>query len=290
MAPPRTSLPSPALPRLTAPPLQSRQSRRKGLSSRWGLALLVLGAAGFGAAGFLLLTRGGQEVRADIRLHPGFVRMAQLSGLGLDEIHLTGHAFTADSDVYDALDLDNVRSLLLIDSDAVRARLERLPWVATAALTRVYPGTLQIHITERRPFAVWRRGPDEYLIDRTGRVLSAIRVGSVTDLPIVAGEGANAEIAGLMGLLDRFPEVKGKLESAEWVAERRWTLNLAANVTLHLPTDRGAAALGDLAARGAIETALASPNRTIDMRGLGRMTIRETAGVRHSGRQAEPGT
>lgn len=292
MASSRTPVPlaPPALPRLSAPPLQPRHARRAGLVGRWGLGVLVLMAAACGAGGFLVLTHGGREVRADIRLHPGLERLVRFSGLGLDEVHLTGHAFTADSEIFDALDLANVRSLVWIDTAAVRARIERLPWVATAALTRVYPGTLQIQITERKPFAVWRRGPSEYLIDRTGRVLSAVRAGSITDLPIAAGEGANIELAALMSLLDRFPALRQKLERAEWVGERRWTLHLAANVTLHLPTDREAASLTELASRGAIETVLATPNRTIDMRGHGRLTIRDTAGARHSGRLPDPGT
>ena len=92
-------------------------------------------------------------------------------------------------DVFDALDLANVRSIASFDAAAVQARLERLPWIATAELTRVYPDRLDVRIAERKPFAVWARGDRSYLIDATGRVLSAV---SATSAPICRRSRARA--------------------------------------------------------------------------------------------------
>ena len=247
----------------------------------------VMLAARVGAGSFLALTHGGRDVRTHLVFKLGFERLAQLAGFGIDEVHLAGHLFTQDSEVYDAIDLDNVRSFASVDTATVRARIERLPWVATVNLTRAYPGRLEVRITERKPFAVWRRGEQEALIDRTGRTLAAINTGSVSDLPRVAGEGANAQVSALLSLLDRFPGVRGRLETAEWVGDRRWTLFFAGNVTLHLPADREAPALEDIAARGGIESLITIPNRIIDLRAPGRIAMRENKGARVSA--ATPG-
>lgn len=252
-------------------------------------ALPMLVAAAVGAGSFLLLTHGGNTVRADFAIVPSLERAAALAGFGLDEVHLTGHAFTADADVYDALDLDNVRSFVALDTAAVRNRIERLPWVATADLRRVFPGRLEVRITERKPFAVWRRGDQETLIDRAGRVLAKVNSGSLGDLPRVAGEGANTQVSALLGLLDQFPGIKSRLEAAEWVGERRWTLFLAGNVTLHLPAGRAAPAIDGIGSVGGIDALIAPPGRIIDLRAQGRIAIREGGGARLSTRAAEPG-
>ena len=58
------------------------------------------------------------------------------TGLRIDQVTVSGQRFTPDADVFDALDLLNVRSLLSIDSAAARERIERLPWIATATINR----------------------------------------------------------------------------------------------------------------------------------------------------------
>ncbi len=201
--------------------------------------------------------------------------IAAFAGFGIDQVTLTGHQFTADTDVFDALDLGNARSMASFDASAVRARLERLPWIATAELTRVFPGGLDVRITERKPFAVWARGEQRYLIDRTGRVLSPVSATAALDFPKVAGEGAAAEAEGLLALVARYPTVARRLEEAERVAERRWTLKLSRAVTLVLPADREAAVLEEIEKGGELARLVAGEKAIIDLRGQGRITVRD---------------
>lgn len=208
---------------------------------------------------------------------PDLDRWLALAGLGLDEVTLTGQRFTNDLDVFDALDLQNARSFVAFDSLAARARIERLPWVATAAITRVYPGRLDIRISERSPFAMWRRGAHYQLVDISGRVLSAARADDYPALPRVSGEGAASEAATLLALVDRHPALKGRLEDAERIGERRWTLHLKGNVTVHLPADREAVALAEVAAADGLEALVAQSDRVVDLRAGRRVTVRPTA-------------
>jgi cell division protein FtsQ len=238
----------------------------------------VIAAAVLGAGAFLLITDGGREVRAGKALWPRIERAMAAAGLGVDQVAVTGHTFTPDAEIYDAIDLDNVRTFTALDTAAVRSRIERLPWVATAELTRTYPGRLDVRIRERKPFAVWLRRGDELLIDRTGRVLARISAGSVAELPRVAGEGANEVFAAFGGLLERFPAIGTRVVRAEWVVGRRWTLVLAGGVSVHLPADREATALAEIAARADMEELLSRPGRVIDLRGPGRITVREATG------------
>ena len=62
-------------------------------------------------------------------------------------------------------------SLLGIDLQAARQRLEAIDWVASATVERRLPDTIHIAIVERRPFARWQIEGKTVLIDRQGVVL-----------------------------------------------------------------------------------------------------------------------
>jgi cell division protein FtsQ len=69
-----------------------------------------------------------------------------------------------------------------------RSRLLQSPWVAEVALRRVLPSTIDVYVSERRPFGLCRLGNQLYLIDRDGTVMDAFGPQYAEfDLPIVDG-------------------------------------------------------------------------------------------------------
>lgn len=205
--------------------------------------------------------------------------VVQAVGLGLDQVAIMGHRFTADEAIFRALDLDDTRSLWSFDPKAARLRLEELPWVASAELTRVYPGQLDVRIAEREPFALWRHDGREELIDKTGRVLQAVSAGSITHLPIVAGEDAAREAGNLMVLLARYKPLADSFKWAERINGRRWSVHLDTGGRIELPADAEALALSELEANGQLTRLLAGAPTIIDLRAAGRIAIRPTEGV-----------
>jgi cell division protein FtsQ len=188
-----------------------------------------------GAVAFALLTSSGNGGRKSGSFVGELDRLAERAGLGLHQVQLSGHQFTSDTAVFDALELDRVRSLLSFDALAARARIEKLPWVDTATITRLLPDTLAITITERKPAAVWQLGDRETLIDAGGRRLGGIRSGGAPDLPRIAGVGAPEVAVELFAQLARYPEIASRMVVAERIGERRWTLKLAGDLEVLLP-------------------------------------------------------
>jgi cell division protein FtsQ len=199
-------------------------------------------------------------------------RMLDQAGYGLTQIVLTGHRLTPDSDVFDAIDLGSTPTLLSFDSRAAQARVERLSWVERASIERVFPDRLEVHITERVPFAIWRLGSRTYLIDKTGRVLAAVAPNTAPSLPRVAGEGAPAGAAALFALVSGYPALANRLEIAERVGERRWRLLLVGGGTVELPAEGVAEALARFPEL-AHAAARAGANE-IDLRVAGRTLVR----------------
>lgn len=244
---------------------------------RWGpgrTLLLAAFALLTGALALNLLSVPGRQQQSARGLMADLEQLTFLAGFGIEQVAVTGQRMTPDGDIFDALDLANVRSMVGFDSADLRQRIERLPWVATATLTRVYPDRLDIRVTERKPFALWRRGRQEHLIDVTGRVLGPVEPGSISELPLFIGDGAAAEASSFLALVARFPFIAQRLDAAERVAGRRWTLHLKDGVKVHLAAGREAALLMAASADGRLTRLLASQDLIIDLRSPGRITFR----------------
>jgi cell division protein FtsQ len=79
-------------------------------------------------------------------------------------------------------------NILTTNLGRYRSRLLQSPWVAEVALRRVLPSTIDVYISERRPFGLCRLGNQLYLIDRDGTVMDEFSPQYAEfDLPIVDG-------------------------------------------------------------------------------------------------------
>ena len=247
-----------------------RRTRRKFKS------ILPLTAVALAGAATVLVFAGSETARPTAPALAEIEHMIELAGYGLTQVSLTGHRLTPDSDVFDAIDLASAPTMLSFDSRATRKRIEALPWVEKASIERVFPDRLEVHITERTPFAVWRQGARHYLIDKTGRVLATVPPNMAPALPRLAGDGAAAAAAGLLALLAGYPDLVRRIEVAERIGERRWTLRLLGGGAIELPADGVAEALARAAALAAI--AREAGINEIDLRVAGRTLVREGRG------------
>jgi cell division protein FtsQ len=225
----------------------------------------------------MLVTVIGGAAIADQRGLLDRDRIATALGFGIEQVSLTGHRFTSDADLFDALDLKSARSLVSFDAEIIRKRFERLPWVQSVDISRVWPGQLAIRVSERKAFAVWEEGDAAQLIDVTGRILGPVKRDAPLDLPRIAGEDANAAAALLFTALDRNPLIKARVVRAVRLGGRRWTLELSGGGRIHLPSDGEASALARLAADPQLVAMVEASELVIDLRSTSRIAFR-TAG------------
>lgn len=259
--------------RLASGAPRSLPSLRRARRSR-SLPLFLFGLIGAGA--FALLTDGGRTARAALPLTEQIDTLLVDAGFGINEVRLTGHRYTVDSDIFAALDEEKTGSLLRFDPRQARHRIEQLSWVETAAVTRVFPDQLRIDIKERQPFAVWINGGREALVDPSGRLLAYVTHGAASELPRIRGAEAPAAAAELFAALRRHPGIAQRLETADRIGGRRWTLRLDSSVAVHLPAEGQAAAIDRLADLQARQGLLDQGNLVADLRLAHRIAIRRT--------------
>lgn len=100
-------------------------------------------------------------------------------------VEIAGLQYLPPAKVVAALGLDPDASVF-DDLDAAARRLRGLPGVATAAVRRRFPGTLEIVLSEAVPVALAPRQGGLALLDSSGKVLPFDPAASAPDLPVAA--------------------------------------------------------------------------------------------------------
>lgn len=91
-----------------------------------------------------------------------------------------------------AVDVRTGSALATVDLDRVRAATEAEPWIDTAEVSRSWPGTVLISVTERLALAAARLPAGRVVLVDAERQLELIEAGQRGDLPLVVGAVAEA--------------------------------------------------------------------------------------------------
>lgn len=196
------------------------------------------------------------------------------SGLVVGVVEVDGLRRTTRLELVEALGLEVGDPILAVDLGAARTRVESLPWVAVARLSRGLPDRITVSVTERTPLAFWQVGGRLRLIDPDGVLIGTAELAQFPGLPIVVGPGAETHAAGLLDMLAGEPELAEQVHGATWVGGRRWNLYLGNEVVVKLPEQDPAVAWAVLAELEREHHILARSINVIDLRLPGRVSVR----------------
>ncbi len=271
--------------RLDQPLMRPGQSAAKSLlRGRWTsrIARLPL-PRGIGTAGLILLLAGTLGYGAVAGQHLptilGWCKdtrdiAANMLGFRIAAISLTGQKEVSREEVLTTAGVTGRASLLFFDADAARARLMANPWIADAAVLKLYPDRLQISITERQAFALWQKNGQLNVIAADGTVLEPFVEDRYLTLPLVVGAGAGREAKSFLAVLDHYPDIRSTLRASVLVAERRWNLQLKNGIEVRLPETNIEGALHKLVALDRSKKLLSRDITLVDLRLTDRVTVR----------------
>ncbi len=126
------------------------------------VALLALAAGGFWGWKNSVVSRSLQAV-ADKIYH-------STAGAGyiVQTLYLEGRNRTPIEEVNAALDIDKGTPIFKLSLGDIRARLEGIESIKSAAVERALPDTLYVRIVEREPVALWQYQGKVALVDDNG--------------------------------------------------------------------------------------------------------------------------
>ena len=163
--------------------------------------LMLLGSSGFG------IVKGGHLDELVTALSDTRNALANSAGFRITTVAINGRKQLSQDEILAIGGVNGRSSLLFLDAAAVRDKLKANPWIADATVLKLYPGRLQIDITERSAFALWQQDGRLSVIADDGAVLEPYVSRRFISLPLVVGKGAETRARDFLALLDRYPQV-----------------------------------------------------------------------------------
>jgi len=240
------------------------------LPNRLGVALTVLmllGSAGLG------IVKGGHVDEFMVGLSDTRNALANSIGFRITEVAINGRRQLSQDEVLAIGGVNGRSSLLFLDATTLRDKLKANPWIADAAILKLYPGRLQIDIVERTAFALWQQDGRLAVIAEDGAVLEPFVARRFVSLPLVVGKGADVKARDFLALLDRYPQVRSVTKAAILVGERRWNLRLKDGLDIRLPENDVGNALAVLSKLDKEDRLFSRDITAVDMRLPDRLTV-----------------
>jgi cell division protein FtsQ len=205
--------------------------------------------------------------------------VANAVGLRIAAVSISGSKEVSREEILTTAGVSGRGSLLFLDAGAARTRLRSNPWIADAAVLKLYPDRLQISVTERQAFALWQKNGRVSVIAPDGTVLEPYIEDRYLDLPLVVGRGAEVQAKDFFAVLGRFAAIRAQLRASVLVAERRWDLWLKNGVEIRLPETKVDEALELLTKLDRDKQLLSRDIVAVDLRLPDRVSVRLSDGA-----------
>jgi cell division protein FtsQ len=199
---------------------------------------------------------------------------ANAAGFHIANLTIIGRRQMSEAEVLAAAGVTERSSLLFLDVEAARQKLESTPWIAQATVRKLYPGHLEITVQERDAYALWQKAGKLFIIAADGAVLAPVDERAIPPLPLVVGPGAAPKAREFLELLGRYASLRSEMRAAVLVADRRWNLKLKSGLDIRLPETGIAQALDTVVALDRDKKLLSRDITGIDLRLADRVTVR----------------
>ncbi|MEY3196739.1 MAG: cell division protein FtsQ [Pseudomonadota bacterium] len=157
------------------------------------------------------------------------------SGFRLKTVIIKGNAHITSKEIISILNADVGTPLFSISLKNTHDQLKKNHWIEHISVSRKLPDAIIIHISERKPIAIWQNQKKLSLIDKEGNIMEELDKNIPKDLIQVVGSDANLYAEQLIKTLDLYPRIKETVTSAIRYGERRWNIVLNDNITVKMP-------------------------------------------------------
>ncbi|NCQ24738.1 MAG: cell division protein FtsQ [Rhodobacteraceae bacterium CG17_big_fil_post_rev_8_21_14_2_50_63_15] len=206
------------------------------------------------------------EIRRQIETRPEFM---------VNLLAVEGASLGVQEDIREIFPYDLPASSFDLDLDAIRAMIEELPAVARASVRIRQGGVLTAEITERVPVALWKTPDGLNVVDVEGVIIGvAPNRAARPDLPVLAGAGADQQVAEALETLVAAAALGRDLRGLVRMGERRWDLVLDDGRRILLPETDPVRAVERVIVLNAAQDMLERDVAAVDMRIAARPTLR----------------
>lgn len=187
---------------------------------------------------------------------------------------LKGASDSVTQDIREVVPIDFPVSSFDLDLDHMHNIILGLDPVKDAMVRVRSGGVLQIDVVERVPAFLWRRDKGLEVLDETGVYVRTVSSRPEHgDLPLIAGEGADAQVVQAKQIFMALEPLQERLRGLVYVGERRWDVVLDEDQRLMLPEKNPVRALERIIAMDQAEDLLSRSVQVVDFRLKNRPTL-----------------
>ncbi|MEO1797084.1 MAG: cell division protein FtsQ/DivIB [Pseudomonadota bacterium] len=162
-----------------------------------------------------------------------------------------------------------------LNLEALREAAEAMAPVKDATARVRAGGVLELAVIERVPALVWRHAGGLSLLDIDGVTVGQVAArGERADLPLVAGQGADAAVEEAIALLRAGAPITSRIRGLRRMGERRWDVVLDRGQVIQLPETDALRALERVILLDQAQDLLARDITHVDLRNPRRPTLR----------------
>ena len=202
--------------------------------------------------------------------------VAKALGFPIKAVTITGARELSEAEILKLAGVGPRNSLLFLNVAELRARLKAVPLIKEASVSKLYPNRLLVEVEERQPAALWQKDGVVAIVAADGTPIDDMRDPRFERLPLVVGEGANANLAEYLAILEACGDLRDRIRAGLYVAGRRWTLKTVGGLEIALPEREPAEAIARLGALEHEGRILEKDILSLDLRIPGRVVARLT--------------
>jgi cell division protein FtsQ len=206
-----------------SPPLYRRRDKPVGVRRRASVTATALRLALLNVALPLAAAYGVYRLAVIASLSPRFLFSPERN------VIVTGNHVVTKNQVFEALGFigsgrPTEANLFRLDVAAERLRIEEIPWVKSATLTRIFPNRLAVQVHERMPIAFANVEGHIQLVDGDGAFLHMPSRASF-DFPVLYGLDSVASVPQRKDLLNTYLQFMRDVEQE--IATSGWKVSQA---------------------------------------------------------------
>ena len=163
-----------------------------------------------------------------ILINNGFIiKNIEISGLN----HLNKNEIIKIVSAYNDINIFNV------NIKNIYKEIKNNTWIKKASIEIIYPNTIKILLTERKPIAIWQNRHGNSLITKSGDIILEKNLEEFKNyLPIVVGQNANKKVQSILNVFSKNKDFVTNIWSLTFVNQRRWDVHFNQGLTIKLPS------------------------------------------------------
>ena len=167
-----------------------------------------------------------------------FLNIALINnGFKIKNIEISGLNHLDKNDIIKIVNAYNDINIFNVNVDDIYKKIKNNTWIKKASIEIIYPNTIKILLTEKKPVAIWQNRYGNTLITKSGDVIFEKNLEEFKNyLPIVVGENVHKEVQSILDIFSKNKDFVTNIWSLTFVNQRRWDVHFNQGLTIKLPS------------------------------------------------------